>query len=165
MSEKVILNAKLNDGHTKTDDEFASIKKLAAADLNSQRAAADIAKSLVQDYMLLVTVACCKAVFGTMPNRKDVLDSLYKMWEERTSINLSQETKMFQDAIFKAVNAGVKVSEDMTKKMNEQIQVFCNTRDAAVDLAKQAVKGISETLVSDSTEEEKKENDNERTSK
>lgn len=153
MAENVIFEGKLNGG---SDDEFADIKKSVAQDLNSQRAAADIAKSLAQDYIILLTIACCKAVFGAMSNKKEVVDGLYDLWKERTGINLSAETKMFQDALFNAMNAESNISQDMTAKMNEQLQKFCATRDSAKELAEEAVKSIMTTILTENTEEETK---------
>ena len=148
MAEKTLFEAKLG-GTSPSDEKLKAIKKAVAEDINSQRAAADIAKSLVQDYILLITIACCKAVFQNMPHKKDVLDSLRSMWNERVSINLSTETKMFQDSLFHAMNMQKEVDEKTTEKMNEQIQKFCITRDESKKLADEAVNGIIQTILAE----------------
>ena len=147
MAEQVILEAKLNNGETKEDKDFKNIKKSVAADIGSQRAAADIAKSLVMDFLVLINIAVAKAVFDTFTNKKEFMDGLVNMWNERTSMNLSAETKMFQDAIFNAINSEKNVSPEMSKKVEEQLNKYCNTRDAAVSLAKESVQNIIDTIL------------------
>lgn len=160
MAEKTLFEAKLG-GTSPSDEKLKAIKRAVAEDLNSQRAAADIAKSLVQDYVLLITIACCKAVFQAMPHKKEVLDSLRTMWNERVSINLSTETKMFQDSLFNAMNMEKNIDQKTTEKMNEQIQKFCITRDQSKKLADEAVNGIIETILAEPKDDDKKETSNE----
>ena len=162
--EKVILEAKLGGGVPPKKKEQNILK----VSINEEQAAGNIAKSLVQDFMTLITIAGLKAIFLKFPDRKGFMNELKDSWKKRTSIQVGEETKIFQNSIMEAFSSEATITPETTEKMNKQMQSFYNTRDKAFEIAEKAIDNIISTIVEDNVPEENeikteqnKENNNE----
>ena len=162
--EKVILEAKLGGGVPPKKKEQNILK----VSINEEQAAGNIAKSLVQDFMTLITIAGLKAIFLKFPDRKGFMNELKDSWKKRTSIQVAEETKIFQNSIMEAFSSEATITPETTEKMNKQMQSFYNTRDKAFEIAEKAIDNIISTIVEDNVPEENetkteqnKENNNE----
>jgi len=144
-TEKVIMEAKLSGGEKRRSLNLG-VTEATAAD--------SITKSLIADFMLLLNVAGLRAIFAKFPNRKELIADIRDAWTKRVTIQLEEETKKFQTAIFDALNSQEKIDNDTSKKMEESLNSFCRSRDKAVELANKSIDSIVETIVG---EDEKKE--------
>lgn len=156
-NEKVILEAKLP-----AQKKEQNILKLS---INEEQASANIAKSLVQDFMTLITIAGLKAVFLKFPDRAEFLQQLKDAWKHRTSTQIAEESKIFQSSIMEAFSSEASVSKETTDMMNKQLESFYATRDKSVKIAEDAIDNIINAIVeddvNDKTETPKTENTNE----
>jgi len=148
QTEKVILEAKIPPAQ-KPEKKEQNILRLS---INEEQAAANIAKSLVQDFMTLITIAGLKAIFLKFPNREEFMADLKDAWKHRTSTQIAEETKVFQNSIMEAFSSEATVSQETTEKMNKQLQSFYATRDKSVEIAEQAIDNIIEAIVKDDVE-------------
>jgi hypothetical protein len=148
-NEKVIMEAKL---------EAPKEENVLKVSINEQQASANIAKSLFQDFMTLITVVGLKAIFSKFPDRENFMQQLKEIWQKRNSVQLAEETKVFQSAIMDAFKSESEIDAETTETINKQITSFNNTRDNAVKIATDAVdqiiKTILETPKSDETSKE-----------
>ena len=142
MAEKVVFEGKLSGGSGETE-------KHSVAEIE---ASGNIAKSLINDFMLLVTIAGMKALFSKIPDAEEHINSLKKVWKERTSLQLAQETQSLQESIANAISETEKTDDPKNKenieKLDNYMKSFCKTRDMAVNLADQAVNNIINTILS-----------------
>ena len=152
--EKVILEAKLGGGVPPKKKEQNILK----VSINEEQAAGNIAKSLVQDFMTLITIAGLKAIFLKFPDRKEFMDELKESWKKRTSIQVAEETKIFQNSIMDAFSSEASITPETTEKMNKQMQSFYNTRDKAFEIAEKAIDNIIFAIVEDNVSEETENN-------
>ena len=126
--------------------------------INEQHATMDIAKSLIQDFTFIVTIACIKTVFVSNSECEKLMSGLKDVWTKRTSAQLAEETKKYEDAIFHAFENQTSVSAETTEKMNNHLKTYCNVRDNAVAGATNAVDDIIKMICE--KKEENKENEN-----
>lgn len=138
-NEKVVLETKLTGGENNTNKEEKTQFRIS---VNEEQAAANIAKSLIQDFMQMINMAIAKSVIGTYPEKDKFVSGMKDMWKNRCSVLLAEETKMFQDSIYKAMNSETNIDEETQKKMKETVDSFNKTRDIAVDMADKAVESI-----------------------
>jgi adenylate kinase family enzyme len=137
-NEKVILETKI------TPPEEQNMIKVS---INEKQAAENIAKSLFQDFMTLITVVALKAIFSKFPSKLQILNELKELWSKRNSIQLAEETKVFNQSVLDAFSSESTVSEETTAKMNKHIESFNKTRDMAVEIATNAVDQIINSIV------------------
>jgi adenylate kinase family enzyme len=131
--------------------------------INEQQAAANIAKSLFQDFLTLITVVGLRAIFSKFPNSQEVFAELKEVWKKRNSVQLAEETKVFQQSVLNAFKSESEIDVETSEKINKQINSFNNTRDNAVKIATEAVDQIIESIIQkpEETEKTKEENTNE----
>jgi hypothetical protein len=122
--------------------------------INEQQASANIAKSLFQDFMTLITVVGLKAIFSKFPDRENFMQQLKEIWQKRNSVQLAEETKVFQSAIMDAFKSESEIDAETTETINKQITSFNNTRDNAVKIATEAVDQIINSILETPKSEE-----------
>lgn len=147
--EKVIMETKINP--PKKEENVIKVS------INEQQAAANIAKSLFQDFLTLITVVGLKAIFSKFPDTEKILNELKQVWQKRNSIQLAEETKVFQQSIMDAFKSETEIDPETASKMNKQVESFNNTRDSAVNIATEAVDNIIKSILEKPTVQENKE--------
>lgn len=131
--------------------------------INEQQASANIAKSLFQDFLTLITVVGLKAIFSKVPNADKIFEELKQVWMKRNSVQLAEETRVFQQSVLDAFKSESEINEETSEKINKQLKSFNDTRDAAVKIATDAVDQIIKSIVDnpEDTETTKEETTNE----